>query len=369
MRSLLSAIITQTSAVRLPSLDDVVNVVLSFLPSFVAAVGLVIGLMLLQRWLETRAAAPTRSYQTRSQLVLVGVTAFGALVVILLLPIGDELRGQIVGLIGIVLSAGVALSSTTFLGNMLAGLMLRAVKSFRTGDFVKVEDHFGRVSERGLFHTEIQTESRELTSLPNLFLVTNPVTTVRSSGTVVSATLSLGYDIPHTRIERLLREAAGRAGLTDPFVLILELGDFSVSYRVAGMLTDVESLITARSKLRTAVLDTLHEGGVEIVSPAFMNQRRLELGARFIPEVDDQTPTAAPETASPEDLVFDKAREAETREKLEERLTELEEEIETLKGDLEATDEASRPPLQRTLDRLERRRDRVRASVEQKAPE
>ena len=45
-----------------------------------------------------------------------------------------------------------------FIGNVMAGLMLRAVRNFRTGDFVRVEKHFGRVTERGLLHTEIQTE-------------------------------------------------------------------------------------------------------------------------------------------------------------------------------------------------------------------
>ena len=44
------------------------------------------------------------------------------------------------------------LSSTTFIGNIMAGLMLRVVRSFRPGDFVHVGDYFGRVSEQSLFH-------------------------------------------------------------------------------------------------------------------------------------------------------------------------------------------------------------------------
>lgn len=364
MRPIPSSVVVQAPAVDLPSLSGLLNGLLSFVPSFVALAGVILVTLLLQRWLEGRTPAPTRSHRTRNQVVLLAVTALGGLLVILLLPIGDSVRGQILGLIGIVLSAGVALSSTTFLGNMLGGLMLRAVKSFRTGDFVQVQDHFGRVSERGLFHTEIQTENRELTTLPNLFLVTNPVTTVRSSGTVVYATVSLGYDVSHTRIEGLLREAASRAGLSDPFVLIGELGDHSVSYRVSGMLTDVESLITARSRLRASVLDTLHEGEVEIVSPSFMNQRRLETEQRFIPRVEGGATGPEPSGASPEDLVFDKAREAETKEKLEERLAELEEEIQIMTADREGASEASRVAQERTLARLERRRDRIRESLD-----
>ena len=63
------------------------------------------------------------------------------------------------------------------------------MRNFRPGDFVRVGERLGRVTERGLFHTEIQTEDRDLTTLPNLYLVTNPVTVVRASGTIVSTTV------------------------------------------------------------------------------------------------------------------------------------------------------------------------------------
>jgi len=144
----------------------------------------------------------------RTQLIMLGVTALGMVMVVLMLPISDDLRIRILGLIGIVLSSGIALSSATFLENMLAGLMLRTVRNFKVGDFIEVEGNLGRVSERGLFHVEIQTEEHNLTMLPNLYLVRNPVTTVRNSGTIVSATVSLGYDVPRARIAELLLEAA-----------------------------------------------------------------------------------------------------------------------------------------------------------------
>lgn len=74
---------------------------------------------------------------------------------------GLQFRNQVVMLL---LSAAIALSPTTVLGNAMAGIMPRAVRSLRMGDFVRTGEHFGRVAERGLFHTEIQTEDRELTT-------------------------------------------------------------------------------------------------------------------------------------------------------------------------------------------------------------
>ena len=131
----------------------------------------------------------------------------------------------------------------------MAGMMLRAVRSFRPGDFIRVGDYFRRVSEQGLFHVEIQTEDRDLTTMPNLYLVTNPFKVIRSSGTIISAEVSLGYDIPRTKIESLLIEAALAVQLEEPFVLVTELGDFAVTYRISGLFPKVKHILSTRSAL------------------------------------------------------------------------------------------------------------------------
>ncbi|MEZ5465312.1 MAG: mechanosensitive ion channel family protein [Lysobacteraceae bacterium] len=260
------------------------------------------------------------------QIALLLLTIGGGILLILLLPMAEETRTEILKLLGVALTAVVALASTTFIANAMAGIMLRVVGSFRPGDFISVEGRFGRISERGLFHTEIQTEDRDLVTLPNLFLATHPIKVVRSSGTMITASLSLGYDVSHRRIERLLKIAAENAELREPFVQVLELGDFSVTYKVSGLLEDVKQIITARSNLRRSVLDTLHGDGVEIVSPTFMNQRQIKTDNAVIPQghvshADDGDST---DDSTPEQRVFDKAEEAESLDTLNRRIDDLE---------------------------------------------
>ncbi len=89
---------------------------------------------------------------------------------------------------------------------------------------------------------------------------------------------------------------------------VRELGDFSVVYRVAGLLEDVTSLISARSRLRAAMLDALHAEKIEIVSPNFMNSRVLREEQRFIPIPSRKTITQV--QAQAEEIAFDKAEEA-----------------------------------------------------------
>lgn len=246
------------------------------------------------------------------QFLMVAVAAGGVLLIVLTLPLRDATRGQVLGLLGVVFTGIIALSSTTFVTNALAGLMLRLIRNYKSGDFIKVGDNFGRVTERGLFHTEIQTEERNLTTFPNLYLVNNPMTVLRSSGTIISATLSLGYDVPHQDIEQYLLDAAQQSGLQEPFVQLVDLGDFSITYKISGFLAETKQLLAARSNLRRWVLDVMHHAGVEIVSPNFMNQRVLPKDAPIIP---DQTVTA-PKPGDkpfqpPENIIFDKAETAE----------------------------------------------------------
>ena len=240
------------------------------------------------------------------------------------------------------------------------------VQSFRLGDFLRVEKQFGRITERGLFHTEIQTEERDLTTLPNLFLVSHPFTVIRSSGTIVSATVSLGYDTSHQTIEKLLLEAALAAKLTDPFVHILELGDYSVLYRVAGFLGDVKQLLTTRSKLRAKMLLTLHEAEVEIVSPTFMNQRQMDHAIRVLPNKPlAPDPTSDEESdIKAESLIFDKADAVAQLEELRAQRESLREEITGLEAQVKAKGETIGPWIERRITRIQREEERLCAIIE-----
>ena len=339
---------------------------LDFIPTVGAVLGVVVVLALAHRLTERiQGVRPGRRFQ--SALVMLGLTVLGFVVIILSLPIGDTRQGQLLSLFGIVLSAAVGLSATNFLGNALAGFMLRSVRNYRIGDFIRCGEHFGRVTERGLVHTEIQTEDRDLTTLPNLFLISNPVTTVRSSGTIVSATVSLGYDIPRSRIEDCLLEAAEAAELEDPFVQVLDLGDFSVVYRVAGLLTEVRQLISVRSRLRAKVMDALHGHRIEIVSPSFMNQRVLDSKSVFIPDTI-RVVTESADTGVPEEVVFDKADEAASLEKLRTTLAEITAQITALKAERKKTDDdAARQDIDRRIERLGRRREALDKHIASRA--
>lgn len=298
------------------------------------------------------------------RIAMVLIAGIGLVVILLDLPVGDETRGQLLSLLGLALTAVIALSSTTLVGNAMAGMVLRAVRSFRPGDFVRVGEQVGRVTERGLFHVEIQTEDRDLTTIPNLYMLSHPIAVVRASGTIVSASVSLGYENPHPKVETLLIRAAGEAGLQEPFVQVVELGDFSVTYRVAGFLPEVKQLLTARSNLRKAMLDTFHGRGIEIVSPAFMNQRPQPEGSLVVPPEVARPPVGAEVDTIPEELIFDKAEQAEKLEELRAERESLLAEAKALGESLARAGEADRPGLEAEIARRNRRVEAIAEILE-----
>ena len=292
------------------SLEKAFTYLFTAAPTVAVAAVVVGGLWLADRLLLARAEKLDGEKRLARQIAMLVLSAFGLVLVVLSLPVADTTKGQLLSILGLVVTGVIGVSSTTFVSNAMAGLMLRAVGRLEPGDFVRVEKQFGRVTERGLFHTEIQTEDRDLVTLPNLFLITHPFRVIRSSGTIVTSTLSLGYDVPHATVESLFVRAAEAAGLADPFVQIISLGDFSVTYRAAGLLTDVKRLLTARSELNRRLLDELHGANVEIVSPNFMNQRVLPADEKILPDGGRSEARVRTASAAPESLIFDKAEAA-----------------------------------------------------------
>jgi small-conductance mechanosensitive channel len=310
------------------------------IPFFLTMASVVLVLWLAHLLLIKRNAELGNEKLFSKQLTMLGLTIVGLLAIILTLPVSESSRNQIIGLMGLVLSGIFAFSSSTIFANLLAGIMMRITNPFRTGDFIQVGDYFGRVVERGLLDTEIQTEVRDLVALPNTFMITNPISVTRSSGTIISTSLSIGYDVHHSTINSLLTQAAKNCGLTDPFVHIVELGDYAVTYKISGKLEEVKSLISSRTMLNREVLDVLHNNQIEIMSPAFMNQRRLPDGVKAIPPKQVVKQDVVEPVA--EDVMFDKAEAAEQKEQ---KVESLKSEITEVKTKLESADGAEKEQL------------------------
>ncbi|MFV0478681.1 MAG: mechanosensitive ion channel family protein [Parahaliea sp.] len=315
--------------------------------------------LLLSNWVARRGQYGTASilYQLLNWIIV----STSLLAVVVLLPISDETQGQILSLLGIVLTGVIALSSTTFVSNAMAGVMLHLTQPFRPGDYVRVNNEFGRVTKRSLVHTQIQTEWRDIATLPNLLLTNNPITVMHRDGTIISAEVSIGYDETYTLIEELLLKASTEAGLDESFVLVQDLLDHAVLYRVCGFLPEMKNPLSSRSNLRKKMLEQLHGNGIEIVSPAFMNQRRLETGQLIIPAkpVLHTGNGERPDAPAPEEKIFAQAEQAASLEEIRQAHEDVKQSLREQKTRLRSLQNDEREDAREHIQRLERKEGRL----------
>lgn len=346
------------------------NIIAPWLPT-AGAVGATVVVLILARVIIARTGAERRGVPYQRQIASTLIVLAGVFAAVVLLPLESQLRTQILSLLGVLISAVVALSSTSLVGNAMAGIMMRISKSYRPGDFIEVGEITGRVSDQGLFHTEVQLITRDIVALPNLYLSRQPVHVTRPSGTFVSVEVSLGYETPTGHAEEALREAVEQAELGEPFVLVGRLLDHAIVYQVFGLLEDTSRLLTARSRLRRSIVATLHGRGIEIVSPGFVNRVEYPTDHRFVPKQPVQSgeePEQSERAGEPvEAIAFDKAEEAESIERLyalQEKLAHEKDELDEQIKAAESKDEKER--LGRERDEVNRRIERTTEIVERR---
>lgn len=344
---------------------------INLLRSFIEPSGIVLVLVLLllfNSWLFKKIKSVKLYGNIIKNSIATLVILSGIIAFILSIPIDKTLKGQILSFLAIVVSAGIALSSTTVLGNLIAGIMNNSMSRFRNGDMIKIGDFQGRVTKTSIFHIEIQLEDSNFITIPNLYIATNPVKLTRKTDTVISTSVSLGYDIPRTIIEESLKEAAISTGLSDPYVYITNLGDYSVSYKIHGFLEDSNKYFSTNSLLNANVMDVLHKNKIEIVSPTFMNQRNANEKV-FIPK--DIVKNVIPNNEQlPEDLIFDEAIKSEKIETKKDQLKELSKQKELLnekRKDLKNEDEIQK--IESSIKNIDELKTKVKKSIKKQNEE
>ena len=188
--------------------------------------------------------------------------------------------------LSVLLGLMVSLGASSIVGQGAAGLILTYTRTIRPGEYVRIGEHEGTVTEMGMFTTRIRTGLGEELTLPNS-MITGTVTknysrSVQGPGYVVDTTVTIGYDTPWRQVEAMLTEAAQRTpGILmtpPPQVFQTALSDYYPEYRL------VAQAIPERPRPRAEVLSHLHQNiqdvfneyGVQIMSPHYMGDPAVE---------------------------------------------------------------------------------------------
>jgi small-conductance mechanosensitive channel len=184
--------------------------------------------------------------------------------------------------ISIFLGVLFSLGSSSAIANLIAGVSLTYMRSFRVGDAIKVGDSTGVVLERRLYVTRLKTFKNEVITIPNGVILTGHVTNLsqevkQGDGLILHTGVTIGYDAPWETVHNLLIEAANRSKHVlkspPPFVLQTALNDFYVAYELNAYTDTPEILPWVYSELHQNIQNTFNEGGVEIMSPHYTQLR------------------------------------------------------------------------------------------------
>lgn len=162
---------------------------------------------------------------------------------------------------------GLALQDT--LGSLMAGIALLFERPFQVGDWIRVADVLGRVTEVNWRSVRICTRENDIIIVPNSVLgkerIVNYSRPTELHG--VQSWVSFSYDSPPNRVRRVLAGAV--AGTKDilqeprPSIRTKAYNDSSVQYEMKYFITRFDRLPEIESDLMTAIWYGARRGGLK----------------------------------------------------------------------------------------------------------
>ncbi|MFO1264687.1 MAG: mechanosensitive ion channel family protein [Rhodoferax sp.] len=221
-------------------------------------------------WLDPELAAPTR----RMASVLVWV--FGLAMAYPYLPGSqtEAFKGMTV-LLGLMVSLG----ASGLVGQAVSGMILTYGRIYRKGEYVRLGDVEGTVTELGAFTTRLRTGLGEEVTISNAAILAgttrNYSRAVKGAGYVLDTTVTIGYDTPWRQVHAMLVEAAlktpGVLAEPAPQVFQTALQDWYPQYRLVCQAVPEEPRPRALvlSALHANIQDVFNTYGVQIMSPQY----------------------------------------------------------------------------------------------------
>lgn len=221
-------------------------------------------------WMDVETARPTR------RIFALLVWGFALAMAYPYLPgSGSEAFKGLSVLVGVMVSLG----GSSIIGRAAAGLTLMYSAAFRRGDYVRIGETEGTVTDVGMFSTQLRTGLGESLSLPNSLVVTlitkNYSRAAAGTAYLVDTSVTIGYATPWRQVEAMLLEAARRTQVIAtepaPFVRQTALSDFYVEYRLAAFVLAAAPppRLQSLNELHANIQDVFNEYGVQIMSPHY----------------------------------------------------------------------------------------------------
>jgi small-conductance mechanosensitive channel len=179
--------------------------------------------------------------------------------------------------LGLLLSLG----SSSAVGNVVAGVIITYMRSFKVGDVVRIQENIGCVISHGLLTTKIRTWKNVEVTIPNSTVLSTHVTNysvqAKEGKLIFHTSVTIGYDAPWRQVHALLLMAAQKTPdllrEPEPYVLQKSLDDFYVTYELNAFTDAPLKMERTYSALHKNIQDAFNEYDVQIMSPNYLADR------------------------------------------------------------------------------------------------
>jgi len=199
-----------------------------------------------------------------------------AFMVILIFPLLPDSETAVFRGVSVFLGVLFSLGSTTVISNVVAGLVLTYMRSFKLGDRVKVGDVLGDVVEKTPFAVRIKTSKKEVVTVPNGTLLSSNVVNYSTSGDekngiILYMSVTVCYDVPWRRAAELIIEAARKSEYVldnpAPFVLVKNLGNYACEMELNIYTNEPEKQPSIFSELNKNIRDIFEQNSINMTVP------------------------------------------------------------------------------------------------------
>ena len=217
-------------------LEKIINMALEFAPSLALAALVLLGgfwainriTLLLKSGLENAKFSPDLTP------FLVSISQIG-LKVLLLFSIAGIVGIETASFVAVLAAAGfaVGLALQGSLGNFAAGIIILIFRPYKIGDWIEVQEKFGKVEEIQIFNTLIVTPGSKMLIIPNGQIIDNIVTNFSSKGYIrLELKIIMPYEESFPRIKNMILKELHNLPLVlkspSPEVGILEFDSHSI---------------------------------------------------------------------------------------------------------------------------------------------
>lgn len=181
-----------------------------------AIIILLVGIRIINKLVKLLIKAMKRAGLAENILPFLSSIVSIGLKVALFFVVAGTLGFETAGLVTVIAAAGfaVGLALQGSLSNFAAGILILIFRPYKVGDWIQIEDFFGKVAEIQIFNTLLTTPGRKTLIIPNGQVVENVVTNFSELGQVrLELQLLMAYEESFPRIKQIITEALGQCDL------------------------------------------------------------------------------------------------------------------------------------------------------------